>query len=49
MCLMFDNIMHKWLEIPIAINDYNQYINAVDINNQLRALMTLIRGRETRN
>jgi hypothetical protein len=41
--------MRKWLETSTVINDYNYYINAVDINNQLKALMTLIRDKETRN
>jgi expansin (peptidoglycan-binding protein) len=49
MRLIFDNAVRKWLEIPTVINDYNHYINAVDINNQLKAPITLIRGRETRN
>jgi hypothetical protein len=47
--LIFDDTIRKWLKIPIVIDDYNHYINAVDINNQLKAPITLIRGRETRN
>jgi hypothetical protein len=46
---VFGDAVRKWLAIPTAIDNYNHYMNAVDINNQLRKPMTPIRGRETRN
>jgi hypothetical protein len=34
---VFDNFLRKELEIPIFIDNYNHYMNGVDLANQYRA------------
>ena len=46
---IFGGLAKMWLWIPKAIDDYNHYMNAVDVANQFRGALTCHRRYERRN
>jgi Transposase IS4 len=46
---VFGDHVRKWLQIPLAIDQYNHYMGGVDVADQLRKNMTVHRPWEARN
>ena len=45
---VFGDLVRKWLQIPLAIDQYNHYMGGVDVADQLRKNMTVHRPWEAR-